>query len=148
MSTYKSRPFSPPRAIPAAPPAIAAAAVSSHPRSRSPPADHFPSFYRPQCISQGRLLSKPAPHSPCPPSCRGTHRRPPSIPLTGRPFRPNSDPPTPLGEPLAEPSRLPGRERRRLTEIWLEPRRLPGQGPNCSVPDLISVSCVNFRTCS
>jgi hypothetical protein len=90
QATYKSRPFSPPRAIPAAPPAIAAAAVSSPPRSRSLPADHSPRFPRPRCTSHGRLLSKPVPSSPFPPSRRGHRRQPLPIPLAGRPFHLNS----------------------------------------------------------
>jgi hypothetical protein len=89
QATYKSRSFSPPRAIPAAPPAIAAA-VSSPPRSCSPPACHSPRFPRPQCTSHGRLLSKPVPSSPFPPSRRGHRRRPPPIPLAGRPSHLNS----------------------------------------------------------
>jgi hypothetical protein len=51
-------------AIPAAPPAIAAAALSSRPHSRSPPANHSTSFPRPQCTSRGHVLSKPTPSSP------------------------------------------------------------------------------------
>jgi hypothetical protein len=109
-----------PPSHPAAP--LPPPSVRSILRSRSPPANHSSSFPRPQSTSRGHVLSKPAPSSPSPRAAATTtagHVDPP------RPaaLRPNSTHPSTLGEPLAEPSRLPGRDRRRLAGIWPEPHR-------------------------
>jgi hypothetical protein len=58
-------------------------------------------------------------------------RPPPAAVDPPRPaaLRPNSNHQSTLGEPLAEPSRLPGRDRRRLAGIWPEPRRPPAKDP-------------------
>jgi hypothetical protein len=133
-------------AIPVAPPAIAAATLSSRPRSRSPPANHSTSFPRPSappgvtcCPSLRPPRRKPGPPRQPPPASVDPPRR--------QPLRPNSDRLSTLGELLVEHSRLPGREHRRLAGIGRSRAAPHAQGPNCRVRDLSRVFGVNFRTC-
>jgi hypothetical protein len=91
-------------------------------------------------VAQQNILLAVSPEPP---------RQPPPAavdPPSRQPLRPNSDHSSTLGELLVEPSRLPGRERRRLAGIGRSRDAPHGQGPNCKVRNRSRVFCVNLRT--
>jgi hypothetical protein len=93
-SLFKRRP-SPLRVPLSLHPAIAATALSSRPRSRSPPANYPTSFPRPQCTSRGHALPSYTPSSPSPRAAVATaagHRRSPMPAAPPPQLRPPVDP--------------------------------------------------------